>query len=61
MVENGRLKLGEKKWSTTIVGTPMVFNLMQPSRRVHDAFSCSKEEANCLPNVGESVDGQVNF
>jgi hypothetical protein len=39
----------------------MVSNLTQASRRVHGAFSCNKEEADCLPNVGESVDGQVNF
>jgi hypothetical protein len=61
MVENRRLKLGEKNWTTIVVGTPMVSNLTQVSRRVHGAFSCNKEEADCFPIVGESVDGQVNF
>jgi hypothetical protein len=34
MVENKRLKLGERNWTITIVGTPMVFNFMQVNRRV---------------------------
>jgi hypothetical protein len=58
MVENGRLKLGGKNWTIMVVGTPTVSNLTQASRNVHGAFSCSKLK---LENVGESVNGQVNF
>jgi hypothetical protein len=60
MVENGRLKLGEKN-CTMVVGTLVVSNLTQVNRKVHGAFSYNKLEVDCFPNVGESVNGQVNF